>query len=249
MTVRTPVIGVGRRAPAGRVWARIVVLAAVSLVVGVGLAGPAAAHNVLIASDPADGATLQQPPTVVSLTFDQPVQDFQPVVTILGADGQRYESGSPAVDSTVVTQQLTAVTTPGTYTIAYRVVSADGHPVQGELRFDLAAAPTPAPPVPPTIAPSTAPSSEAGPSSGAASESGAGSSGSLSSSAAVSTSPGSSALTPTSSTIAAPAPTGSSSGLTGWVWAAIAVAAALVATAVVVIVRRPRQSAGRVDPE
>ena len=40
---------------------------------------------------------------MISLTFDQPVQDFEPVVTVLGADGQRYESGTPSVDSTVVT--------------------------------------------------------------------------------------------------------------------------------------------------
>ena len=135
-----PVTGADRPGRMRRGAARFAVLLVVCLGAGLGLAGPAAAHNVLIASDPADGAVLQQSPTVISLTFDQPVQDFQPVVTVLGADGQRYESGTPSVDSTVVTQSVTTLTAPGPYSIAYRVVSADGHPVQGEVRFELAAA-------------------------------------------------------------------------------------------------------------
>ena len=106
----------------------------------VGLAGPASAHNVLIASDPTEGATLQQAPTTVRLTFDQPVQDFEPIVTVVGPDGQRYESGAPVVDSTVVTAAVGALPVAGAYVIAYRVVSADGHPVQGEVHFELAAA-------------------------------------------------------------------------------------------------------------
>ena len=207
--------------------ARFAVLLAVGLVAGIGLAGPAAAHNVLIASDPAEGAVLQQPPTVISLTFDQPVQDFQPVVTVLGADGQRYESGTPSVDSTVVTQSVTTLGAPGPYSIAYRVVSADGHPVQGEVRFELAAAPAPAS----SVASSTAASASTPPSTPG------------------STSVASSPVPPATTTAAPVAPVGSSSGLSGWVWAAIAVAAALVVTAIVVIVRRPRQSAGGADPE
>jgi copper resistance protein C len=211
--------------------ARFAVLLAVGLFAGIGLAGPAAAHNVLIASDPAEGAVLQQPPTVISLTFDQPVQDFQPVVTVLGADGQRYESGTPSVDSTVVTQSVTTLSAPGPYSIAYRVVSADGHPVQGEVRFELAAAPAPAssvassPPTSSSASASTPPSTPG------------------------STSVASSPVPPATTTAAPVAPVGSSSGLSGWVWAAIAVAAALVVTAIVVIVRRPRQSAGDADPE
>lgn len=118
---------------------RLIGVLALTLAAGVGLARPAAAHNVLISSDPADGATLQAAPTTVALTFDQPVQNFEPLVTVLGPDGGRYESGAPAVDGTVVTTDVAALTVRGAYVIAYRIVSADGHPVQGEIRFELAA--------------------------------------------------------------------------------------------------------------
>ena len=124
--------------PLPRQLSRLLVLMLLTLAAGVGLAGPAAAHNVLTSSDPTDGSTLQTAPTTVRLTFDQPVQDFEPVVTVIGPDGNRYESGAPVVDSTVVTAGVNALPVAGAYSIAYRIVSADGHPVEGEIKFELA---------------------------------------------------------------------------------------------------------------
>lgn len=223
-----------------RLLARLVVLVLLTLAAGVGLAGPASAHNVLTSSDPTDGSTLQTAPTTVRLTFDQPVQDFEPVVTVIGPDGQRYEAGAPQVDSTVVTADVNPLPAAGAYTIAYRVVSADGHPVQGEIKFELAEAAI-APPAPvssPVVADTTA----ASPATVTVTESAAPQSPAPSAtpSASASTSaPVSSA--PTSTSTAAVAPAASSSGLSVWVWAAIAVAAMLIVAAIVVVVRRPRQ--------
>jgi copper resistance protein C len=199
-----------------RLSVRVAVLMLLTLAAGIGLAGPAAAHNVLIGSDPADGATLQSAPTTVKLTFDQPVQNFQPVMTVIGPDGQRYESGSPQIDSTVVSTGVNALPVAGAYTIAYRIVSADGHPVQGEVHFSLADG---------AVAGSGS-SSAGGSGDPAATASAAVSAGDL-------TGPGT-----TGPTTAATAPAASST-LSGWVWAAIAVAALLVAAAIVVILRRP----------
>ena len=196
---------------------RIGLVALLTAVAAVGFAGQAAAHDVLLGSDPADGSTLQAAPTTVTLTFDQPVQDFEPVVTVTGPDGQSYQSGSPTVDSTVVTNAVGPLTAAGEYVIAYRVVSADGHPVVGEVKFQFTGAPAPA-------ASSAASTPTAGPTSAA---SGGTSSVGQSSTVPVST--------------AAVAPTSSSSGLSGWVWAALALAAVLIIAAVVVVLRRPRQ--------
>ncbi len=206
-----------------RMLPRLLVLVLLTMAACVGLAGPAAAHNVLISSDPAEGAVVQTAPTVITLTFDEAVQDFQPVVTVLGPDGQKYESGAPQVDSTVVTTPLGPLTISGDYVIAYRVVSADGHPVQGEVHFRLAAA---APTTSSSATTSSAPTS---------------SSGSSTTSASVS----SSTAAPSSAapTTAAVAPASSSSGLSGWAWAAIAVVAALIVAAAVVIIRRRGSSA------
>ena len=215
---------------------RLIVLVLLTLVAGVGLAGPASAHNVLTSSDPTDGSTLQTAPTTVRLTFDQPVQNFEPVVTVIGPDGARYEAGSPQVDSTVVTAAVNPLPAAGAYTIAYRVVSADGHPVQGEIKFDLAdAAAAPAAPVS-----SVAVTSEVPPTTVQETASATPSTAVPASSSASASAPATSAPASTSTTAVAPA--ASSSGLSGWVWAAIAVAAILIVAAIVVIVRRPRQA-------
>lgn len=113
---------------------RLAVAAVLAVTVGVGLAGPASAHNVLISSDPADGSRLAKVPSSLTFTFDQPVQNFDPVVSLVGPDGRQYATGTPTISGNVVTG--TVGTGPaGRYTAAFRIVSADGHPVTGEVHF------------------------------------------------------------------------------------------------------------------
>jgi methionine-rich copper-binding protein CopC len=98
---------------------------------------PAAAHNELIGSDPADEATLDTAPTQVVLEFDQPVQTDFGLVAVLDATGVHHEQGGPEVVGSTVTQALGALE-PGTYETSYRVGSADGHPITGTLTFTVA---------------------------------------------------------------------------------------------------------------
>jgi len=220
--------------PGRRLAGRVSLIAVLTALAAVVFAGPAAAHDVLLSSDPADGSTVQTAPPSVTLTFDQPVQNFEPVVTVTGPDGQSYQSGSPTVDSTVVTNAVGPLTAAGEYLIAYRVVSADGHPVVGEVKFQFTGAPAPAAPSETassgqTSSVATAPVTPA-----------------ASASAPVSPAPATTAPTTGPTTVpvttAAVAPTSSSSGLSGWMWAALALAAVLIIAAVVVVLRRPRQS-------
>lgn len=115
---------------------RLAVAAVLAAVAGVGLAGPASAHDVLISSDPADGSTLAKAPTSMTFTFDQPVQNFDPVMSLLGPDGRQYATGTPTVSGNVVTGSV-GTGPAGAYTGAYRIVSADGHPVTGEVHFTM----------------------------------------------------------------------------------------------------------------
>jgi hypothetical protein len=55
---------------------------------------------------------------------------------VTGPDGSRATSGKPRVDAATVRQPL-ATGPAGDYTVAYRVVSEDGHPVTGELTFTV----------------------------------------------------------------------------------------------------------------
>lgn len=117
----------------------VVVLACVGLL---GLTTPALAHNSLISSDPANESSLDVGPETVELTFDQPVQEGEGLnsVAVTGPNGDHWEAGPPVVDSNVVTAPVRELGPKGEYTIGYRIVSADGHPVSGKLTFTLTTA-------------------------------------------------------------------------------------------------------------
>lgn len=113
------------------------------------LAAPASAHNSLISSNPADEVSMETGPETVVLTFDQPVQDGEGLnsVAVTGPDGTEWQAGPATVDSNVVAMPVRELGPKGVYTIGYRIVSADGHPVSGKLTFTLTKAGdgTPAP--------------------------------------------------------------------------------------------------------
>ena len=127
--------GCGRR----RLVARAMVI--MTLVTGgtLGLTVPAAAHHALTASDPADGATVNDPPAAVSLTFDQPVEDsdvFRAMVVVTGPDDQQYQDGTPTTNGDVITAAVAPLTAAGQYAVAYRVISDQGV-VGGSVHFTL----------------------------------------------------------------------------------------------------------------
>nr|WP_232236325.1 copper resistance CopC family protein [Nocardia sp. BMG51109] len=102
-------------------------------------AGPAAAHSTVIATDPADGAQLAAGPARVTVTFNENLQPSFPSLTVVGPDGNRWDKGSPQVDGPVVGVEVGDLGPVGRYTVAYRVTSADGHPVSGTRTFTLTA--------------------------------------------------------------------------------------------------------------
>lgn len=118
-------------------------LAAVGAFAAVGaLAAPAAAHSAIVASTPEDGAVLAELPAEFSVTANEDLLDASGtgegfVLAIVGADGTHYEDGRIAIDGP--TLSTTAVVgEPGGYTLEYRIVSEDGHPVEGAIGFTWA---------------------------------------------------------------------------------------------------------------
>ncbi|HLR84751.1 MAG TPA: copper resistance CopC family protein [Nocardioidaceae bacterium] len=105
-------------------------------IVLVSTAGPASAHASLVSSDPEEGASLDSEPSTVSITFNEDVST-PAQLQVTAPDGQELADGEPTVDGASVSQTLQSSGYAGTYTIAYRVVSADGHPVTGELTYDV----------------------------------------------------------------------------------------------------------------
>ncbi|WP_338600576.1 copper resistance CopC family protein [Saccharopolyspora sp. SCSIO 74807] len=116
---------------------------AVLMLVGALLAQPHAwAHAELTGSDPVGGATLQQPPAQARLTFSDPVNPQFVTVAVTDQDGGHPSLPAPAVENNQVVQPLPSLSNGG-YTIAYRIVSADGHPVAGQIQFTISASTPP----------------------------------------------------------------------------------------------------------
>jgi methionine-rich copper-binding protein CopC len=128
-----------------RRWRLAALVTAVAFML-VGFAPAASAHSELSSSDPADGSNVDAAPTAVTLVFNQPIEDFQPQIVITGPDGQTYPASAPTIDNATVRSDLGALGPAGAYIVAYRVVSADGHPIQGSITFQLAEAAVAAPP-------------------------------------------------------------------------------------------------------
>jgi copper transport protein len=97
---------------------------------------PAAAHATLSSSSPADGAVLAALPPAVTLTFDEPVRPVAAGVEVLDPGG-RSVGGAVAADGPTVTVGLPRPGAQGTYTLTWRVISADSHPVAGAISFSL----------------------------------------------------------------------------------------------------------------
>ncbi|GAA2017352.1 copper resistance protein CopC [Terrabacter terrae] len=97
-------------------------------------AGPAAAHDVLVSTSPANGSTVAQTPSRVVITFTDPALSIGTQVVVTGPAGPVSVPKPRLVDTTVV-QDLPGSAPAGHYTVSWRVTSADGHPVSGEFSF------------------------------------------------------------------------------------------------------------------
>ncbi|MFH8368037.1 FixH family protein [Streptomyces sp. NPDC018031] len=105
-------------------------------------AGPASAHAALTSTDPAEGSVLQAAPKRVTLTFSEGVLLSDDSLRVLDPRGKRVDSGEPGhVDgrSSTATVALHTGLPDGTFTVAWKAVSEDSHPVGGAFTFSIGA--------------------------------------------------------------------------------------------------------------
>jgi copper transport protein len=105
------------------------------LLIALALPQQAAAHAMLLASEPADGDILAAPPGRIVLGFNEPVVPV--AVRIVDADGATIlgPGGARATGAAEISIDIPAPLPAGRYVVAYRVVSADTHPVAGSFVF------------------------------------------------------------------------------------------------------------------
>ena len=121
-----------RRRASLRAWALITALLA---------CGPAtaAAHAIILESEPAAGAKLGEPPARIYLRFNSKLEKRLSRVTLASADGRpvplpAVAEGSEMPDRIVLPLgKLRA----GAYVVRYKVLAVDGHITEGVLRFSV----------------------------------------------------------------------------------------------------------------
>jgi len=97
------------------------------------------AHAQLSSSNPAKNQIVKTLPSLVWLEFDGDLLSFGDKqihkITVTNSRKKRVDIGGPIVGGARISTKLKAGLPAGKYFVSYRVVSEDGHPVEGSYTF------------------------------------------------------------------------------------------------------------------
>lgn len=138
---------ISRRIPSGhnsRTSARQPLAVRVLLLGALMLAGLAAAlstapaalaHDELVSSTPAAGERFETSPSELELVFSSALMDLGNQIIVLDADGRNWAEAAPVLTRTNLVQPLPADMPEGEYSVRWRAVSSDGHPITGQFEY------------------------------------------------------------------------------------------------------------------
>jgi methionine-rich copper-binding protein CopC len=105
------------------------------------LPSTAQAHTELLSSDPAAGSVVEAWPNEISLTFNEALQTIgtekSNFVVVNNAVGDQISADNEKLNGSTIKVSLDPNTIEGPVLVYYRVVSADGHAVEGEYTFNF----------------------------------------------------------------------------------------------------------------
>ncbi|MFH5879664.1 copper resistance protein CopC [Arthrobacter sp. NA-172] len=105
-------------------------------------AAPAFAHDVAESTTPANGSTVASVPDSVSITFSNRPLLLGSQIRVNDASGKDWADGSVQIVDNVVSQKLLPGAPAGPFTVIWRVVSSDSHPIEGTFNFTAKAGST-----------------------------------------------------------------------------------------------------------
>ena len=103
---------------------------------------PVQAHTSLASSVPAKNSAIKAMPKTIALTFDEKLIKIASKnvskFSVIGPDGKEIKLGPITLTNQIISAAvLEPKPKPGVYKINYRVISGDGHPVSGIIKFTL----------------------------------------------------------------------------------------------------------------
>ncbi|MGX9898763.1 copper resistance CopC family protein [Arthrobacter sp. SA17] len=96
---------------------------------------PASAHDAAESSSPAQGATVPTPPGQVSITFNNNPLALGSQIRVNDTTGTDWAEGDVEIVDNVASQKLKEGAPAGQFTVIWRVVSSDSHPIEGSFTF------------------------------------------------------------------------------------------------------------------
>jgi copper transport protein len=129
---------------AGRL-ARLCVVPTLAGIFLIATAAPAWAHAILKSTNPPKDGVAAQAPGQISLTYNENVEVAFGAIRIYTCAGKRLTTGAPTHSPTSGHTVLVSVPKldNGVYLVAWRVISADSHPVSGTYSFRIGPGPAP----------------------------------------------------------------------------------------------------------
>jgi methionine-rich copper-binding protein CopC len=112
---------------------------ALAALMSLGLAGTAWAHAHLLSADPG-GAVVAASPTSLSLTFSEGLEIGFTGISLTSASGAAIATRAAHLapgDDEILVIPLSQPLDPGTYTVRWHALSADGHTTHGTYSFGI----------------------------------------------------------------------------------------------------------------
>ncbi len=103
------------------------------------MSSPASAHDSIESSSPSNGEIVNAGVIPIELTFEEAVMESPDgsgtEISVIGPDGAEYTDGCVDVYTGFTISDSVDLDQAGEYTVNWRTVSEDGHPVEGTFAF------------------------------------------------------------------------------------------------------------------
>lgn len=101
---------------------------------------PANAHSQLVDANPRPNSVLKVAPKEIVLTFNEELLSLgekSNVITVTNSRNRAVPAANLRLTGSQLSTELRSKLTPGSYTVWWRAISSDGHPISGKYRFTV----------------------------------------------------------------------------------------------------------------
>lgn len=114
-------------------------VAAISLIFFTAFPASVLAHAIMVKSSPEKDSTIDRSPAQVDIWFNEKVRSAHKSLAVISSAGQRVDNKDIQQEALDPSHIYTSIPDlpPDTYTVRYRVISADTHVVSGKFSFTI----------------------------------------------------------------------------------------------------------------